>query len=105
MSEAAPSKKATAPVLFGFPSTDDLSKSLASFVLAAQDDALTNKKQATFKIAISGGSLPKVLGKDLIGREDVPLDKWCVARSLLCSVDEGDVLVSLVVVPQNGMGD
>lgn len=76
MTESAPSKKATEPVLFGFPSTDDLSKSLASFVLAAQDDALHHKKQATFKIAISGGSLPKVLGKDLIGREDVPWDKW-----------------------------
>ncbi|GAA6046907.1 hypothetical protein JCM3770_003423 [Rhodotorula araucariae] len=76
MSDSAPSKAATKPILYGFPSTDDLSKSLASFVLAAQDDALHSKKQTTFKIAISGGSLPKVLGKDLIGREDVPWDKW-----------------------------
>lgn len=72
----APSKKATEPILYGFPSTDDLSQALANFVLAAQDEAL--KKQATFKIAISGGSLPKVLGKNLIGRSDVPWDKWCV---------------------------
>lgn len=77
MGEQAPSRAATAPVLFGFPSTDDLSTALASFVLAAQDDALVTKKQSTFKIAISGGSLPKVLGKDLIGRQDVPWDKWC----------------------------
>ncbi|BGP57024.1 hypothetical protein JCM8202_004539 [Rhodotorula sphaerocarpa] len=71
---APPSKEATAPVLFGFPSTDDLSQGLATFVLKAQDEAL--KKQSTFRIAISGGSLPKVLGKDLIGREGVPWDKW-----------------------------
>lgn len=74
MSEDAPSKKATAPVLYGFPSTDSLSEGLASFVLAAQDEAL--KKQSTFKLAISGGSLPKVLGKNLIERKDVPWDKW-----------------------------
>ncbi|GAA5985985.1 hypothetical protein JCM10908_006360 [Rhodotorula pacifica] len=71
---APPSKEATAPVLFGFPSTDNLSQALATFVLKAQDEAL--KKQPTFRIAISGGSLPKVLGKDLIGREGVPWDKW-----------------------------
>lgn len=71
---APPSKEATKPVLFGFPSTDNLSQALATFVLKAQDEAL--KKQATFRIAISGGSLPKVLGKDLIGREGVPWDKW-----------------------------
>ncbi|GAA5885580.1 hypothetical protein JCM16303_001468 [Sporobolomyces ruberrimus] len=74
MAEDAPSKKATAPVLYGFNTTDSLSEGLASFVLAAQDEAL--KKQSTFKLAISGGSLPKVLGKNLIERKDVSWDKW-----------------------------
>lgn len=45
-------------------------------MLAAQDEAL--KKSSTFKLAISGGSLPKVLGQDLINRTDVKWDKWCV---------------------------
>ncbi|SCZ89038.1 BZ3500_MvSof-1268-A1-R1_Chr1-1g00910 [Microbotryum saponariae] len=72
----APSKAAPPPVLYEFPNPDELSKALASFVLAAQDEAL--KKQNTFKIAISGGSLPKVLGQDLFGRDGVKWDKWSV---------------------------
>lgn len=80
MAEDAPSKKATAPVLYGFNTTDQLSEGLASFVLAAQDEAL--KKQSTFKLAISGGSLPKVLGKNLIERKDVSWDKWSVTLAL-----------------------
>ena len=68
-----PSKAATAPVLYSWNSTDELAQGLASFVLAAQDEAL--KKQATFKLAISGGSLPKQLGK-LVDRQDVKWDKW-----------------------------
>ena len=62
--EHAPSKKAPPPVLYSFANPDELSKGLASFVLAAQDEAL--KKGSTFKLAVSGGSLPKVLGQDLI---------------------------------------
>lgn len=71
-----PSKAATPPVVYSFPSPDELSRGLASFVLAAQDEAL--KKQPTFKLAISGGSLPKVLGQDLINRSDVKWNKWSV---------------------------
>jgi 6-phosphogluconolactonase len=83
MAEDAPSKKATPPVLYGFESTDSLSEGLASFVLAAQDEAL--KKQGSFKLAISGGSLPKVLGKNLIERKDVSWDKWLVPPLLSLS--------------------
>ena len=79
MSEEAPSKKATAPVLYGFDSTDTLSEGLASFVLAAQDEAFKKNPGSTFKLAISGGSLPKVLGKNLIERKDVSWDKWSVS--------------------------
>jgi len=81
MSEEAPSKKATAPVLYGFNSTDTLSEGLASFVLAAQDEAFKKNPGSTFKLAISGGSLPKVLGKNLIERKDVSWDKWSVSLS------------------------
>ncbi len=52
-------------------------------MLAAQDEAL--KKSDRFKLAVSGGSLPKVLGQDLIGRQDVQWDKWLVTR--LISLD------------------
>ncbi|KAK4047866.1 suppressor of los1-1 [Microbotryomycetes sp. JL221] len=68
-----PSKLATAPVLYSWKTTDELADGLASFVLAAQDEAL--KKSSTFKLAISGGSLPKSLGK-LVDRPDVKWDKW-----------------------------
>ncbi|KAK4704804.1 6-phosphogluconolactonase, partial [Phenoliferia sp. Uapishka_3] len=71
---AAPSKKAQPPCLYSFESPDALSTGLAAFCIAAQDAAL--EKGTNFKIAISGGSLPKVLGQDLIGREGVQWDKW-----------------------------
>ncbi|KAK4050782.1 suppressor of los1-1 [Microbotryomycetes sp. JL201] len=73
-----PSKLATAPVLYSWKTTDELADGLASFVLAAQDEAL--KKASTFKLAISGGSLPKSLGK-LVDRQDVKWDKWQVTPS------------------------
>lgn len=75
MSDSAPSKLALPPVLYNFTSPEELSKALASFVLAAQDEAL-KKEGNTFKLAVSGGSLPKVLGQDLIGREGVKWEKW-----------------------------
>lgn len=85
---AAPSKKAPPPCLYSFSDPDALSKGLATFVLNAQDEAL--KKQPTFKIAVSGGSLPKVLGQDLIGRHDVKWDKWSVLFP--CAIRPGSSL-------------
>lgn len=70
----APSKKAPPPVLYSFPDPTALANALGSFVIAAQTEAL--KKSPTFKIAISGGSLPKVLGEGLMDREGVQWDKW-----------------------------
>ncbi|GAA5988149.1 hypothetical protein JCM11641_003612 [Rhodosporidiobolus odoratus] len=75
MSEAAPTKEATQPVLYSFPTTDALSASLADFALQAQNEALEKRKQDKFRLAISGGSLPKQLGQ-LVGREGVKWDKW-----------------------------
>lgn len=73
-SDVAPSKAAPPPVLYSFPDPSALAQALGSFVIAAQTDAL--KKNATFKIAISGGSLPKVLGEGLFQRSGVHWDKW-----------------------------
>ncbi|KAM0756040.1 6-phosphogluconolactonase [Meredithblackwellia eburnea MCA 4105] len=88
--EVAPSKAAPPPRLYSFPTPDALSQGLASFVLAAQDEAL--KKDRTFKLAVSGGSLPKVLGQDLIGREDVKWDQWEVffADERIVPLDDPD---------------
>lgn len=76
MSENAPSKEATLPILYSFDSTTSLANGLGEFVVSAQEEAL--KKNSTFKIAISGGSLPKTLGEGLLGRNDVKWDKWSV---------------------------
>jgi 6-phosphogluconolactonase len=74
------------PVLYSFSTADDVSRALADFVVKAQNEGIT--KRDKFTLAVSGGSLPKVLAKDLVGREDVKWDKWCV---LLClyAISEG----------------
>lgn len=66
------------PQLYSFVSGDDVSKSLAEFVIKAQDDAIEHRNM--FTIALSGGSLPKMLAKYLVGRSDkaVRWDKWQV---------------------------
>lgn len=79
-SDIAPSKEAPPPVLYSFTDPAALASGLGNFVLAAQNEAL--RKSATFKIAISGGSLPKVLGEGLFAREGVQWDKWCVRTAL-----------------------
>lgn len=73
MSESAPSKIPEPPILHSFASASELAGSLADYVVRAQDEAL--KKQPKFKMAVSGGSLPKTL-QGLIGRGDVQWDKW-----------------------------
>lgn len=72
--DVAPSKLAPPPILYSFEAPAQLAHALGTFVIAAQTEAL--KKTATFKIAVSGGSLPKVLGEGLFGREGVQWDKW-----------------------------
>jgi len=71
MPQTAPSP----PVLFSFSATDALVESLASFILKAQHDAI--EKKGKFTIALSGGSLPKML-KGLIGAQGVEWEKWQV---------------------------
>jgi 6-phosphogluconolactonase len=62
-----------APILISFPTTDVLVDSLALFILKAQKDSLD--KKGRFTIALSGGSLPKML-RGLIGNPAVKWDKW-----------------------------
>lgn len=61
------------PILYSFSTTDNVISSLADFILKAQKEAL--EKKGRFTIALSGGSLPKML-KGLIGSSAVKWDKW-----------------------------
>lgn len=61
------------PVLISFPTTDALTDSLAAFIVKAQKDALD--KKGRFTIALSGGSLPKML-RGLADNSAVRWDKW-----------------------------
>ncbi|KAL0575031.1 suppressor of los1-1 [Marasmius crinis-equi] len=63
------------PVIHNFASSDVLVENLATFVLRAQKDAID--KKGRFTLAISGGSLPKML-RGLIGNPASKWDKWQV---------------------------
>ncbi|KAH7345163.1 hypothetical protein B0J17DRAFT_638626 [Rhizoctonia solani] len=63
------------PIVHSFGTSTALIDSLAEFIFKAQTEAI--EKRNKFTIALSGGSLPKML-KGLISRRDVPWDKWHV---------------------------
>lgn len=67
----------SAPVLLSFPTNDALVDALAAFVAKASKDSID--KKGKFTVAISGGSLPKLLG-GLINNPTVKWNKW-YARS------------------------
>ncbi|KAF1951697.1 6-phosphogluconolactonase [Byssothecium circinans] len=66
------------PNLYAFQDADDLAKSLRAYVLDAQNAALD--RHQVFRVAVSGGSLPKTLGQALLkettGEGKVQFDKW-----------------------------
>ncbi|KAG6831265.1 hypothetical protein H0H92_011775 [Tricholoma furcatifolium] len=98
------------PILLSFPSTDSLTDALASFIIKAQKDSLD--KKGRFTIAISGGSLPKML-RGLVDNPAVKWDKWQVfyvdervvpldnsdSNHLSCTVN----LFSKVKIPQQNI--
>lgn len=61
------------PVLNVFESMSDLVGGISAFVIKAQKEALD--KKGRFTIALSGGSLPKML-RGLITHRGVKWDKW-----------------------------
>ncbi|KAF8640488.1 hypothetical protein AX17_000151 [Amanita inopinata Kibby_2008] len=63
------------PLLFSFKDADSLVESLASFIIKAQKESIV--KKGRFTVAVSGGSLPKML-RGLIGDSSVKWDKWQV---------------------------
>jgi len=64
-----------APILVSFPSSAELSKHLATYIIKAQKESV--EKKGRFTVALSGGSLPKQL-KELKGNPAVKWDKWQV---------------------------
>jgi 6-phosphogluconolactonase len=66
------------PNLYAFANTDELAKELRNYILTAQNQAL--ERHSRFRVAVSGGSLPKTLAKALLisGNEAPQFDKWDV---------------------------
>lgn len=60
------------PALYSFPTTDDLAPNLRKYVLGAQSAAL--ERHDAFKVAVSGGSLPKTLAKALLAQGNGSLE-------------------------------
>ena len=63
------------PALVSFANSDELVASLAVFVEKAQRDSIN--KKGRFTIALSGGSLPKML-KGLINNPNIKWDQWSI---------------------------
>jgi 6-phosphogluconolactonase len=70
-------------VLYSFPTTGELTQSVAQFILKAQKESID--KHDKFTVAISGGSLPKTLTA-LIGNPAVKWEKWCVCILRLINI-------------------
>ena len=66
------------PNLYAFQSAAELAPSLRTYVLDAQNAAL--ERHQVFRVAVSGGSLPKTLAQALLketnGEGKVQFDKW-----------------------------
>ncbi|KAG9101485.1 suppressor of los1-1 [Ceratobasidium sp. UAMH 11750] len=77
------------PILYSFDSSTALIDSLAKFIVKAQAEAV--EKKGKFTVALSGGSLPKML-MGLAGRNDLPWDKWYIyfADERLVPLDHED---------------
>lgn len=79
MTTATLNHEKAVPQLHRFATSDELSKSLADFVVKAQNAAL--ERRGKFYVALSGGSLPRTLAQGLMSRADdaVQWDKWYVS--------------------------
>jgi len=98
------------PILYSFSSTDVVVDALASFILKAQKEAIEKKDR--FTVALSGGSLPKML-KGLIPLPGIKWDKWQVfyADERIVPLDHPDSnhalcskeLFSEIPLPQNNI--
>lgn len=82
------------PNLYSFGDIDSLAKSLRKYVLQCQTAGF--ERHNAFKVAVSGGSLPKTLTKALLAQDDevgkVDFSKWEVffADERAVPLDHGD---------------
>ncbi|KAH8924260.1 6-phosphogluconolactonase [Atractiella rhizophila] len=78
------------PVVFSFNQQDELSEALAEFVLEAQNQSI--RLRGRFTVALSGGSLPKLMTPGLIENPRVQWDKWIIffADERLVPLDHPD---------------
>lgn len=61
------------PILLSAPDTDALVESLAAFVVKAQKESID--KKGKFTVALSGGSLPKLL-RGLVKNPEIKWKNW-----------------------------
>lgn len=75
-SPAATVHTSTMPTLYTFQNTDDIAIGLADFIKRAYQSAI--ERHGKFTIGLSGGSLPKTLGKALVPLPEGTFDysKW-----------------------------
>lgn len=65
----------TEPILYSFPTAEQVEEDLAKFILHAQFEAIA--KRGKFTLALSGGSQPKLLrGLLKIDSKPVEWNKW-----------------------------
>lgn len=63
-----------APTTYAYPNIDALSQGLNDFVAKLSKAAIAD--HGAFTVAVSGGSLPKLLAKDLRHNPDVDFSRW-----------------------------
>ncbi|KAH9808996.1 hypothetical protein DFH28DRAFT_876898, partial [Melampsora americana] len=62
------------PILHSYKNNDKLSKDLADFIVQAQDEALARHQK--FVLALSGGSLPKLMASGLLKKTGIRWEAW-----------------------------
>ncbi|CAM1505521.1 Fc.00g111580.m01.CDS01 [Cosmosporella sp. VM-42] len=76
----------TQPNLFAFPSVDALATALRAYVVQSQNAGFS--RHGAFKVAVSGGSLPKTLAAALLAPSSGPEDKVDFAKWEIFFADE-----------------
>ncbi|KAG6027301.1 hypothetical protein E4U19_002108 [Claviceps sp. Clav32 group G5] len=74
------------PNLYAFPSTDVLAPALRAYIVQSQNTGF--ERHNVFKIAVSGGSLPKTLAQALLAPSQGPQDKLDFSKWEIFYADE-----------------
>lgn len=74
------------PNLFAFPTIDKLATTLRTYIVQSQNSGIL--RHDAFKVAVSGGSLPKTLAKALLAPPNGPDDEIKFAKWEIFFADE-----------------